>query len=158
MVGLFNELKKIKNMRLIAVEKCEDKVVVFINKLLVQLSSDSKPVSEDYINIIINSPNSQLLLLIDTEDNYIGMISVGEYNTPSGAKAWIEDVVVDNLYRGRGLGRTMLEMAIKYFRAKGIQNVSLTTNPKRIAANGLYKSLGFKQYETNVYKLKIHND
>ena len=142
-------------MRLIEVERCEKKVVDFVNKLLKQLSTECQPLSEDCINKIINSPNSQLLILIDIDDTYIGMISIGEYHTPSGAKAWIEDVVVDNLYRGRGLGRTMLEMAINHIRAKGIQKVSLTTNPKRIVANGLYKSLGFKLYETNVYKLNL---
>ena len=154
-MALYLGIKKNINMRLIEVLKCENEIVLFVNKLLAQLSSKRKTVSEDYLNIIIDSPNSQLLLLIDADDNYVGMIFIGEYNAPSGPKAWIEDVVIDNIYRGRGLGRTMLEMTLEYLRAKGIQNISLTTNPKRISANSLYKSLGFKLYETNVYKLNL---
>ena len=142
-------------MRLVEIKSLEKRVVAFVNKLLTQLSSECQPISEDYIKIIINSPNSQLLFLVDKDDNYIGMISLGQYHTPSGAKAWIEDVVIDDLYSGRGFGRTMLEMAIEAFRVEGIQNISLTTNPKRIAANNLYKSLGFKLYDTNLYKMKL---
>ena len=83
------------------------------------------------------------------------MLSVGIYRTPTGCKAWIEDVVVDHAYRGHGYGKTMVEYAIAFIRNTEADTISLTTNPKRIAANHLYQTLGFEKYETNVYRYFI---
>jgi ribosomal protein S18 acetylase RimI-like enzyme len=80
------------------------------------------------------------------------MLTIGTCLTPSGAKVWIEDVVVDEAQRGKGIGKEMMLFAINYSKALGAESVSLTSRPSRIAANELYQKIGFKQYETNVYK------
>ena len=81
------------------------------------------------------------------------MLTVGIYKSPTGTKAWIEDVVVDGSYRGQGLGRLLVEHAIAFSKSLGADSLMLTSNPSRIAANKLYQSLNFTQKETNVYRM-----
>ena len=83
------------------------------------------------------------------------MLTVGVYLSPTGSKAWIEDVVVDDMFRGRGLGRKLVTHAIDYCKSQNINTLMLTSNPKRVAANALYQSLGFERKETNVYKMNL---
>ena len=54
------------------------------------------------------------------------------------------------------MGKALMEYLIEYARTHyGDIVLNLTSNPKRIAANNLYRSLGFQQRETNVYKLEL---
>lgn len=70
-------------------------------------------------------------------------------------QAIIEDMIVDDAYRGRGLGREILKDLLNWAEEKGMDTVELTTNPKRIAANELYKSEGFRLHETNHYLYNV---
>lgn len=70
-------------------------------------------------------------------------------------QAVVEDMIVDNAYRGKGLGRKILKQCIEWARGQGVEVIELTTNPKRTAANELYKSEGFKLHETNHYLLNL---
>ena len=122
--------------------------------LLGQLTTRSIRFTEEDYRKQLTSPHSPLFLLLE-DDNVIGMLTVGTYLSPTGSKAWIEDVVVDNAYRGQGLGKMLVTHAIAYCKEQGIETVMLTSNPKRIAANVLYKSLGFNFKETNIYKMNF---
>ena len=73
----------------------------------------------------------------------------------SGLRAWIEDVVVDESARGRGIGAALNRQAIEIARQAGARTVDLTSRPDREAANRLYARLGFNQRNTNVYRLEL---
>ena len=122
--------------------------------LLGQLTTRSVAFTEDDYRRLIATANSRLLLLF-YGDIVVGMLTIGLYYSPTGSKAWIEDVVVDNAYRGQGLGRMLVAEAIEQAREWGAQTLMLTSNPKRIAANALYRSLGFEPKETNVYRMVL---
>jgi len=70
-------------------------------------------------------------------------------------QAVVEDMIVNGNYRGQGLGEKILRDLIKWAKKEGIEVIELTTNPKRVAANSLYKKVGFKLHETNHYLLKL---
>lgn len=122
--------------------------------LLSQLTSRSITFTEDDYRRLLESPHSHLFLLLDG-DAVVGMLTVGIYLSPTGSKAWIEDVVVDMACRGRGLGKRLVTHAVEYCRQQGVDTLMLTSNPKRVAANALYRSLGFEPKETNVYRMKL---
>ena len=109
---------------------------------------------EDYVRLV-QPPCSRLFLLL-CEGRVVGMLTVGMYASPTGTKAWIEDVVVDASLCGSGLGRRLVEHAIGFCREVGIDTVYLTSNPKRVAANALYQSVGFVRKETNMYKMDLN--
>ena len=141
--------------KIVEIKTFTPEIYRFVCRLLHQLSPGKHSLSEEAFRAILDSDNAHLFVIEDTEGNPAGMTSVGIYRTPSGCKAWIEDVVVDDAYRGHGYGRKIVEHAISFIRRSGADSIALTTNPSRIAANQLYPSLGFEKYETNVYKIYL---
>ena len=125
-----------------------------VRGLLGQLTARTISFTEEDYRKQLASPLSPLFLLVDGEA-VMGMLTVGIYLSPTGSKAWIEDVVVDDMFRGRGLGRKLVAHAIDYCKSQNINTLMLTSNPKRVAANALYQSLGFERKETNVYKMNL---
>jgi ribosomal protein S18 acetylase RimI-like enzyme len=82
----------------------------------------------------------------------VGTLTLVVFPIPTGTRALIEDVVVDETARGRGVGEALTHAAIDRARAAGARTVDLTSRPSREAANRLYQRLGFEQRETNVYR------
>ena len=125
-----------------------------IQRLLGQLTSQPVPFTDDELRAICQSKNSHLMVMYaDTEP--VGMVTIGHYLAPTGCKAWIEDVVIDSSMRGQGLGRLLVSHAIDYAQTLAPCTLMLTSRPSRIEANALYRSAGFEQRETNVYKIEI---
>jgi ribosomal protein S18 acetylase RimI-like enzyme len=80
------------------------------------------------------------------------MLTLALFPLPTGARAWIEDVVVDRDARGRGVGALLTREALRLAQESGARTVDLTSRPSREAANRLYAKLGFQLRETNVYR------
>lgn len=118
-----------------------------------QLTGRTVDVKVDFLRELIESPHSHLFCAVGDDGMYIGTITVGIYLSPTGKKAWIEDVVVSEQQRGLGIGKAMVQHAIAFVRQKGVESLMLTSNSSRIAANNLYKSLDFEQRATNVYRM-----
>jgi GNAT superfamily N-acetyltransferase len=111
--------------------------------------------SSETLTALVASENSHLFLAYDETENIMGMITVGIYYSSTGKKAWIEDVVVDDTYRGKGIGEKLVQHAIEFVKTKNVNLLMLTSHPSRIAANKLYPRVGFSKRETNVYKMII---
>lgn len=82
------------------------------------------------------------------------MLTLALFRIPTGVRAWIEDVVVDEAARGQGVGAELTGAAIRLANQRGARTVDLTSRPSREAANRLYQRLGFVQRETNVYRFE----
>jgi len=111
--------------------------------------------SNETLTAFVASENSHLFLAYDEAENIMGMITVGIYYSSTGKKAWIEDVVVDDTFRGQGIGEKLVQHAIEFVKTKDVNLLMLTSHPSRIAANKLYPRVGFSKRETNVYKMII---
>lgn len=125
-----------------------------MQRFLDQLTSSPMTLTEEMFNQLLASPNSHLFFLWKDEQ-IAGMLTVGIYYSPTGGKAWIEDVVVDESFRGQGLSKLLVAHAIDFTQNKQIPTLMLTSNPKRVAANKLYQVMGFERKETNVYRMKF---
>lgn len=125
-----------------------------MQRFLDQLTTHPMTVTETMFRQLIDSENSHLFFLMK-EGQIAGMLTVGIYYSPTGGKAWIEDVVVDEAFRGQGLSKQLVAHAIEFTQSKQIPSLMLTSNPKRIAANKLYQAMGFSRKETNVYRMKF---
>ena len=82
----------------------------------------------------------------------IGSLTLALLRTPTGTRAWIEDVIVDESARGQGAGEALVAEAIRLAAQAGARTVDLTSRPSRDAANALYEKIGFRMRETNVYR------
>ena len=142
-----------------AATEVDDGLVKAFSRLIPQLSSSSQPPTAAELLSIIDNPNSVLFIAeLDGEDDarsVVGSLTLAFYRIPTGLKAWIEDVVVDESARGLGVGEALNVAAIDESRQRGAKNVSLTSRSSREAANRLYQRLGFEPYETNLYRFGL---
>jgi ribosomal protein S18 acetylase RimI-like enzyme len=123
-----------------------------VERLVRQLSRSSPAPSATELEEIVRSPASHLLLARDADGEIVGMLTLVVFRIPTGLRAWVEDVVVDEAVRGRGVGAELTNAAIRLAAERGARTVDLTSRPSREAANRLYQRLGFVQRETNVYR------
>lgn len=118
-----------------------------------QLGKNYHELRDEDIKEMIASPNHFLFLAIDTKnDKPAGMILAMVYRIPYVRKGYLDDLVVDEAYRGNGLGTKLLQTALDIAHKRGAAYVDFTSRPKRGAGNNLYEKLGFQKRETNVYR------
>jgi ribosomal protein S18 acetylase RimI-like enzyme len=137
-----------------AATEVDERLVADFARLIPQLSSSSSPPTAGELLAIVDNPHS-VLFLAELDGAVVGSLTLAFYRIPTGLKAWIEDVVVDESARGHGVGEALNLAAIDEARARGAKNVSLTSRPSREAANRLYQRLGFEPYETNLYRFTL---
>ncbi|MGA3149019.1 MAG: GNAT family N-acetyltransferase [Acidimicrobiales bacterium] len=121
-------------------------------RLTPQLSSSSPPPGRADLAEIVASPASVLLMARDGSGSIVGSLTLAVFRVPTGLRAWIEDVVVDESARGVGAGEALVVAAIRRADAVGARTVDLTSRPSREAANRLYRRLGFETRTTNIYR------
>lgn len=121
-------------------------------KLLPQLDPDATALPEMHFKEILKSKKTHLFVAELNRKEIAGMLTIGTYDIPTGTKVWIEDVVVNESQRGKGIGRALTLFAIDFAKSKGYKAIELTSRPSRMAANQLYRNLGFVLRETNVYR------
>lgn len=104
----------------------------------------------------VESTSSYFFAVCADDGHIIGCATLCVFESPTGRKASVEDVVVSSQYRGQGLGKKLMEHVIEYAKTE-LKNVDihLTSRPHRVAANKLYQQLGFQQKQTNVYVMKV---
>lgn len=123
-----------------------------IQRLIEQLTSRPIQLTEATFKEIISQANTHLFVAL-ADQKIIGMLTVAIYHSPTGGKAWIEDVVVDQCMRGQGVGKQLVAHAIRFVKEQHIPQLLLTSNPSRISANQLYQGLCFEPKPTNVYRM-----
>jgi ribosomal protein S18 acetylase RimI-like enzyme len=122
------------------------------DRLTPQLSSSSPAPGPSELAEIVASPASVLLMARDAKGTIVGSLTLALFRVPTGLRAWIEDVVVDQSARGAGAGEALVAAAITRADAAGARTVDLTSRPSREAANRLYLRVGFEPRVTNVYR------
>ena len=125
-----------------------------MQRFLNQLTTSPMVLTESMFHQLLASKYCHLFFIMKDEQ-IAGMLTVGIYYSPTGGKAWIEDVVVDETFRGQGFSKLLVAHAIEFVKSQQIPLLMLTSNPKRIAANKLYQAMGFERKETNVYRMKF---
>jgi N-acetylglutamate synthase-like GNAT family acetyltransferase len=124
---------------------------VDINLLLPQLTTMEKPL--DIRDLVMIASRSFVLVARDEAGMIAGMGSLHLHHKLTGTMGTIEDVVVDTVLSGRGIGTALITKLIDAAHACGIKKLELTSNPARVAANRLYQKLGFNRVNTNHYRM-----
>lgn len=123
--------------------------------LVPQLSSSSPPPTPEELDEIVAAPGSVLLVARNGRGVIVGSLTLVLFRVPTGLRAWIEDVVVDESARGAGAGEALVNAAIAAADEAGARSIDLTSRPSREAANRLYVRLGFEARTTNVYRFSM---
>jgi ribosomal protein S18 acetylase RimI-like enzyme len=133
------------------VEEVGDELVDAVRRLLPQLSSSVAAPGPDWLERVVASPGNRLLVA-RSAGAIVGMLTLVLFPIPTGMRARIEDVVVDEAARGLGIGTALTLEALRLAEAGGARTVDLTSRPGREAANRLYQRLGFRQRDSHVYR------
>lgn len=124
-----------------------------ISHLLNSLRSAPVTLEHSQLQELLTKDSFHLFVAEDEEGVIIGMLTITSCSTLAGDRFWIEDVIVDESRRGHGTGRALLREAISYARnTLKATSITLTSNPSRTAARSLYRSEGFEEYNTGVFK------
>lgn len=126
-----------------------------ISQLLNSLRSVPAPMKQDQIEDLLEKESFNLFVAKNDKGDILGMLTLTSCSTLTGDKVWIEDVIVDESFRKQGVGRALLQAAVDYARNElKASSIYLTSNPSRIAARALYRSEGFEEYETGVFRIE----
>jgi ribosomal protein S18 acetylase RimI-like enzyme len=131
-----------------------DEVVEAFGRLLPQLSTTAKQLDAAKLSAIVAAPASTVLLA-RLDKQIVGTLTLVTFTIPTGVRAWIEDVVVDEAARGRQVATTLIDDAIKLARQAGARTVDLSSRPSRESAGRLYERVGFEQRDTRMYRYKL---
>jgi ribosomal protein S18 acetylase RimI-like enzyme len=132
-----------------------DELVAAFARLVPQLSSSAQAPTRAELEEMVSSTATTILLAHDEEGEIIGSLTLVVFRMPTGGRAWIEDVVVDEAARGQGAGEALVDEAIRVADELGVRTVDLTSRPSRTAANALYEKIGFHRRDTNVYRYEL---
>jgi ribosomal protein S18 acetylase RimI-like enzyme len=134
-----------------AVHQVTDELVDAAGRLLSQLSKSAAPPDADSLARIADH-QATTLFIARSEGVMVGMLTLVTFPLPSGLRARIEDVVVDQDARGQGIGTALTLAAIDLAQQQGARSIDLTSRTSRVAANRLYQQLGFRLRDSNVYR------
>jgi ribosomal protein S18 acetylase RimI-like enzyme len=129
-------------------------VVEAFGRLLPQLSRSATPLDRRALAGILACP-ANTVLVARRDGEIVGTLTLVVFPIPSGLRARIEDVVVDEAARGRGVGAALTLEALRLAREHGARTVDLASRPSREAANRLYQRLGFQLRDTQVYRFGL---
>ncbi len=140
------------------VAEVTDELVEAYQRLIPQLSSSNPPPSREALEDIVAAPATDVFVATDDEGHILGTATLAVFRIPTGRRAWIEDVVVDEAATGQGIGGLLTRAMIDRAGELGCTTVDLTSRPSRAAANRLYQREGFEIRETNVYRHDLRAD
>lgn len=137
-------------------ERVTPQVVAAFARLIPQLSSSSPPPTAHELQAMVDAEANDVLVALDTvTGEVLGSLTLVTFLIPTGMRAWIEDVVVDDAARGRGVGEALNSFALDLARSRGAKTVDLTSRPTREAANRLYQRMGFELRNSNLYRFDL---
>lgn len=123
--------------------------------LVPQLSRSNPPPALDAVQAMLAHQAVTQFVARSDDGTIVGVSTLAVFPIPTGRRAWIEDVIVDQSHGGQGIGRRLTEAMLERARELGCVTVDLTSRPSREAANHLYKKVGFVERETNVYRFTL---
>lgn len=125
-----------------------------IRVLVTKLGQRHKPLSNEDLQTMIYSSVTIILIVRDPKEKHIvGMVTLAVYRIPYLQKAYLDDLIVDETHRGKGIGSKLIAAAIKLAQEKGAAYLDFTSHPSRESANRFYEKLGFKKKDSNAYRL-----
>ena len=161
-------------IKIIAVTEYNKTVADRIRQLLIQLSRSGKDkgeIPQEWFEQLISSPWHDLLLAVESVEDgnveqdlpalpeqILGMASVSViFGAGIGKNAYLEDFVVDQSARGKGIGNLLFNAYEDWAREKGCKNLEFTCGQGREAAQQFYRDHGAATYDTNFFRKKLDN-
>lgn len=124
-------------------------IVDDINRLIPQLKPAWDPITLARLDALISSPTRVYAARCDGV--VVGLTLLVPHQHLPGLRFHVEDVVVDEAFRQRGIARTLLVAAMDDAPGE-VLSFDLRSHQARRAAHALYGDLGFKASDTTVFR------
>ena len=138
-------------MNVVEIQDYSDGVLEALNTLMPQLSSSFDALNQRDLEAIVESDTSSLFMAMENK-RYYGSLTLVRFKIPSGFRAWIEDVVVSEDARGKGVGEKLVKHAVQVANQSSVKSIDLTARSSRVAAISIYEKVGFQDRETTAYR------
>ena len=132
-----------------------EELTAALERLVPQLSRSNPPPGREQVEELLAAPVITQFVARDDSGAIVGVSTLAIFRIPTGLRAWIEDVIVDEAVNGQGIGRQLTEAMLAHAREQGCVTVDLTSRPSRAAANHLYEKVGFQRRETNIFRYEL---
>jgi len=127
-----------------------------IRELVHMIGKNHKELTDDDLREILASQTTTLFIAQDKKTNKIaGMATLIVYRIPYVRKAYFDDLVVDDAFRGLGIGSALIKKVIESAIEKKAAYIDFTSRPRREESNHLYEKFGFQKRNANVYRCII---
>ncbi len=103
--------RRVMSVTVETVTEASDEILGALHHLVPQLSRSATPLTMDELNDVISSPVITFFVARD-ETGVHGTLTLAVFRIPSGVRAWIEDVIVDEGARGSGVGEALTVAAV----------------------------------------------
>jgi ribosomal protein S18 acetylase RimI-like enzyme len=134
------------------VEVLDDAVRSAVERLLPQLSRGAA-----YDEQTLEA-TTLFVAKVDDTGAVVGALTLVMYPLPTGLRAHVDDVVVDDVVRGRGVGEALVRAALDRAVEVGARTVDLTSRPSREAAIRLYERVGFRRRDSTLFRWEPPRD
>ena len=142
-------------IKVLGAQELDGKTMQQVQGLLLLLNPEAGTIEADRLAQLIEEGRLMPFVAESAEGRLTGMLTLCICPTLAQDKLWIEDVIVDDSCRGKGVGRALVQAAVAYAATAWPGNtLYLTSNPTRQAARALYASEGFEEYDTGVFRMK----
>lgn len=147
-------------IKVLVAQELDGNTLQQVQGLLLLLNPEAGEIEAGRLARLIEDGRLTLFVAEDGEEQegskLTGMLTMCVCPTLAQDKLWIEDVIVDDSCRGKGVGRALVKAAVAHAAAAWPGNtLYLTSNPTRQAARALYASEGFEEYDTGVFRMKL---
>jgi len=137
-----------------------EKDVLSLLELYKQLIPDDNELDEINANNIWKYIEKQNIKYFIAKEN--GKIIASCYiciipNLTRGGKSigFIENVITDIEYRGKGIGKNIIKNAIEYAKAQNCYKIILQSGKERTGAHKFYESLGFNGDSKRAFEMRL---
>jgi len=137
-------------IRIDELTETDDRMSEQLQQLLLKLMPDGR-IDRERLERMIADPRT-VLFTARVDGQVAGMLTLALYDTLAARRGWVEDVVVDEAFRHRGVGRALVRAALERSREQGVDTLSLTSAAHRTAARALYRSEGFRVVDTTLFR------
>lgn len=109
------------------------------------------------LRLILDNPALGRLFVLRDQDRVAGMANLLiTVSTAEGCRvAVLEDVIIGNEYRGKGLGRRLVEHVLAWAKTDGMTRITLLADRDNKTALGFYRKLGFEYSQMVVLRRRL---
>ena len=139
-------------MQIEIVRSVTPELVEAFARLLPQQSLGARHPTAEQLTAVAEAQGNTLLIARDDHGAIVGTLTLMILLTPGATFGFVEDVVVDAGARRQGIGEALVRECLRLAAEQGARRIELHSGNHRPDAIRLYQRVGFKKFETNVWR------